>query len=167
MILDLIPDTDPRMKSVSEPFNFDNPQIDPKELIQNLTDTMCANKGIGLSAIQAGIPLRTFIIGNPDQPESIIPIFNPKIVDFSEETDYYEEGCLTFKGLWVKIKRPLGIRVRFRDVSGEAHTEKFSGLTARIFQHEYDHLDGIVFKQRANKIHLDRAMRQAKKLKRK
>lgn len=167
MILDLIPDTDPKIKSVSEMFDFDNPQTDPKELIQNLTDTMCANKGIGLSAIQAGIPLRVFIIGNPDQPESIIPVFNPKIVDFSEETDYYEEGCLTFKQLWVKIKRPLGIRVRFRDANGEAHTEKFSGLTARIFQHEYDHLDGIVFKQRANKIHLDRAVRQAKKLKRK
>jgi len=167
MILDLIPDTDPKMKSVSEPFDFDNPQIDPKELTQNLTDTMCANKGIGLAAIQAGIPLRVFIIGNPDDPESIMPIFNPKIVDFSEEQDYYEEGCLTFKGLWVKIKRPLGIRVRFKDVNGEAKTEKFSGLTARIFQHEYDHLDGIVFKQRANKIHLDRAMRQAKKAKRK
>ena len=167
MILNLISDTDPKIKTVSEAFNFEDPQINPVELYNNLADTMCANKGIGLSAIQVGIPLRVFVMGNPDDRETVIPVFNPKIVAFSDEVDYYDEGCLTFKDLWVKIKRPLGIRARYKDMHNEAVTEKFSGLTARIFQHEYDHLDGIVFKQRANKIHLERAQRQARKLKRK
>jgi len=163
MILKLLPDTDPKIKQVSEPFNFDDPQMDPLELYNNLADTMCSMKGIGLSAIQAGIPLRVFVIGDPNQRESVIPVFNPKIVSVSEEKDYYEEGCLTFNGLWVKIKRPLGIRARFKDVRGRAETKKFSGLTARVFQHEYDHLDGIIFKERASKYHLDQAMRKLRK----
>jgi peptide deformylase len=69
-----------------------------------------------------------------------------------------EEGCLTFPGLTVKIKRPQHIRVRFTKPNNETITRQFTGMTARIFQHELDHLDGIIFYNRANRFHRDRAL---------
>ena len=74
------------------------------------------------------------------------------------------EGCLSYPGLFIKIKRPTEIRARITDWQKNIDTFKLTGLTARIFQHEYDHLQGINFTQRANKIHLDRAKKQKIKL---
>ena len=113
---------------------------------------------------QVGLQYSMFVFGNPSEPESIVGAFNPKIVDFSSGLEYGEEGCLSFPGLFIKIKRPTEIRARITDWQKNIDTFKLTGLTARVFQHEYDHLQGINFTQRANKIHLDRAKKQKIKL---
>lgn len=164
MILDLVEANNPVLTQVSQAFDFDNPQMDPQELFENLRDTMCRNNGVGLSAPQVGISLRVFVIGNPGDPDSVIPVFNPKIVDFQSNTITIEEGCLTFPGLYVKVKRPNVIRARYTTHSNVTDTIKFDGYTARAFQHEYDHLDGKLYLSRANRYHLDKAKKQKVKM---
>jgi len=136
-------------------FNFDNPIIDPVELEKSMIEAMFLYDGIGLAANQVGVPYRVFAMRG--SPENFV-CFNPKIVQPSETVVSLEEGCLTFPGLAVKIKRPQHIRVRFTKPNNETITRQFTGMTARIFQHELDHLDGIVFYNRANRFHRDKAL---------
>jgi len=162
--MELIKGNDPRLKETCPEFNFetgyvmeDGTVLQAKELYELLRDKMMEQTGVGLSACQLGIMTRVFVIGNPTDPESIIGVFNPLILDYDEETVVYEEGCVSYPGLFIKIKRPRGIRVRYRGWNGEADTTRYEGYTARIFQHEYDHLNGITYQTRANRYHLDQA----------
>ena len=162
--MELIKGNDPRLKETCPEFKFeigytmeDGTVLQAKELYELLRDKMIEHKGVGLSAPQLGIMTRAFVIGNPSEPESIIGVFNPMIVDYDEETVVYEEGCVSYPGLFIKIKRPRGIRVRYRGWNGEADTVRYEGYTARVFQHEYDHLNGITYQTRANRYHLDQA----------
>jgi len=144
----------------TERFDFTNPPIDPSELAHILAQTMIVNNGIGLAAPQVGLPYRSFVMGgNP-----IFCCFNPVIVDTSSEQIYLEEGCLTFPGLIVKVKRPKMIRARYTEPNGQTVTKKFIGMTARVFQHELDHLNGILFTQRANSYHLEKAKKKKVKV---
>jgi peptide deformylase len=145
-----------------EPFDFKNPPIDPTKLQEILYDNMLKYNGIGLACNQIGLPYRAFIMrGTP----SIVCI-NPRIVDVSESTVMIEEGCLTYPDLFVPIKRPAIIKVRYQDPMGEVQTEKFSGMTARIFQHEMDHMEGLRCFARASRYHMDKAKRDRKKIQR-
>lgn len=162
--MNLVKPNDTILKTPTKPFDFSNPPMLPSELFHILKETMCKENGVGLSACQIGLPYSVFIVGNPADPDTIIPVFNPKIVDYSEETDVQEEGCLTFPGLYVKVRRSLQIRARYTTHENVTDTIKFSGFTARVFQHEFDHLQGIVYKQRANRYHLEQAMKQKNKL---
>jgi peptide deformylase len=92
-------------------------------------------------------------------PENFV-CYNPKIVQESEQTVTLEEGCLSYPGLLVKIKRPEFVRVRFQTPNAETLTKQFIGMTARVFQHEFDHLNGVRFYDKANKFHRDQAMRK-------
>ena len=172
--MELIKGNDPRLKETCPEFKFeigyimeDGTVLQAKELYELLRDKMIEHKGVGLSAPQLGIMTRAFVIGNPSEPESIIGVFNPMIVDYDEETVVYEEGCVSYPGLFIKIKRPRGIRVRYRGWNGEADTVRYEGYTARVFQHEYDHLNGITYQTRANRYHLDQAQRFKNKADRK
>jgi len=160
--LSLLDPNHPILKKPTELFDFENPQIDPKQLAEQLAETMIENHGIGLAAPQVGIPLSVFVVGDPNNRDSIIAMFNPKIVDTFGEMVYYQEGCLSYPGLYIKIKRPAGVRIRFTDMNGEVTTLKYSGMTARTIQHEYDHLEGVLYTKRANKINLDRARKDYK-----
>jgi peptide deformylase len=91
-------------------------------------------------------------------------MFNPNIVDYSELMVKLEEGCLSFPGLHLKIKRPENIRMRYDEPNGNRVTKSFSGLTARIIQHEYDHLHGLLFYTRGSVLERDRAWRRMGKL---
>ena len=162
--MELLKGNDPLLKQVCPEFDFENGyfvetgvSMDAKDLYELLRDEMIRHKGVGLSAPQLGIMVRAFVIGNPSDPASIIGVFNPLITDYDEEQVVYEEGCVSYPGLFIKIKRPRSIRVRYRGWDGEAGTSKFDGYTARVFQHEYDHLNGITFQSRANRYHLDQA----------
>lgn len=106
-----------------------------------MLDTMRRNKGIGLAAPQVGLSKRLFVmeIGSDQRI-----CFNPEITEISKETSDYEEGCLSFPGESCIIKRPSSITVRYQNYRGDWYTERLSGLMARCFQHELDHLDGIV-----------------------
>lgn len=162
MIHELIDCNDPLLKNEVGSFDFTNPPIDPIELAHALAQTMIQNNGLGLSANQIGLPFRAFaMVGSP-----IIVCFNPRIVDTSSEQVVLEEGCLSYPNLFVKIKRPKMIKVRYTEPNGNTVTKTFDGMTARIFQHELDHLNGIRYIDRANKFHLEQARKAAKKAQR-
>ena len=158
MIYDLVDCNDPILKTKMGPFDFTNPPIDPLELMENLAETMIHNGGIGLAANQCGLPYRAFIMYGAE----LIPVFNPRIVDQDPDMIYLEEGCLSYPNFLVKVKRPRTIKVRYTEPNGQTLTRVFDGITARIFQHELDHLDGINYQQRANRIHLEKARKDAK-----
>lgn len=161
MIYDLVDCNSPILKQEMEPFDFSNPPVDPIELAANLAETMLHNEGLGLAANQCGLPYRVFVMRSNPLP---IVCFNPKIVDYSEESVYLEEGCLSYPSLFVKVKRPKKIKVRFSEPNGNVVTTTYDGITARVFQHEYDHLEGITHTKRANRYHLEQARKAASKI---
>lgn len=164
MILKLVPPNDPILKKPTEKWDFENPPFDLPEFVENLCDTMVHERGVGLSANQVGVQYSIFVIGHPDNPDEIICVVNPKIVDYSNDIVLGEEGCLTWGGLFGKVKRSGTVRVRFANPMGDVNTVSLQGFTARAFQHEYDHLQGVTFLDRMSKYHLDQARRQQKKL---
>jgi peptide deformylase len=94
-------------------------------------------------------------------------VFNPRVVDVSDKELSMKEGCLSFPLLYLNVKRPDSVRIRFQDETGETRTEKFSGMTARIVLHEFDHMLGKVYTQKASAFETQRAMRKRTILKRK
>lgn len=149
---------DPILYTETDKFDFSNSSIDALDLVSNLAETMLEEGGIGLSANQCGLNYRVCIL----KADELIPIFNPKIVDYSQETIYLEEGCLSFPDLYVKIKRPRRIKVRYAEPNGNVVTKVYEDLTARVLQHEIDHLMGIAYINRANKLHLEIARKKLK-----
>ena len=121
---------------------------------------MYESNGVGLAANQVGVPYRIFAMRG--SPENFV-CFNPKIVQPSEQEVVLEESCLSYPGLIVKVKRPQHVRVRFAMPNGEIRTDTFTGMTARIFQHEMDHLDGIKYFNLANKYHREQAFKKWKR----
>jgi peptide deformylase len=158
MIRELVDCNAPILKQEMEPFDFSNPPIDPLDLVTDLAETMLENNGVGLSANQVGLPYRVFVMLG----QELIPCFNPRIVDMSEETILLEEGCLSYPDMFVKVKRPRRIKVRYAEPNGNIVTQTFDGMTARVFQHELDHLNGVNYQQRANKFHLEQARKKKK-----
>ena len=158
--MNLVKSNDPILTTPCQPFNFQDPQFDPIEFSQELVKFMYDNNGIGLAANQVGIPYRVFAMRGA--PENFV-CFNPKIIQPSEMTVTLEEGCLTYPGLIVKVKRPQHIRVRFQTPNGETLTKQFTGMTARIFQHEIDHLDGILYFNKASRYHREVAIKKWKR----
>jgi len=125
---------------------------------------MVYHRGIGLSAPQVGLPYRVFVVGDPGDLENIKVFFNPRIVDTSEENVLIEEGCLSFPGLFMKVKRPATVRIRFADPRGVIDTQVYDEIPARAILHEFDHMDGVLFHSRANSYHREQAKKQKKKL---
>ena len=158
--LDLVLPNHPLLYTEIEPFDFGNLPTDPIELANQLISTMNHHNGLGLSANQCGLPYRVFVMrSNPT-----LVCFNPKIVDMTSNEVALDEGCLSHPYLYVKIKRPLSIKVRFTDAYNHTHTQKLTGMSARCFLHEFDHLQGINYLRRANPIHVERAKRAQQKI---
>jgi len=154
-ILSLVKENDPILKTETQKFDF-NSGIDPIEIAKNLTETMIANNGLGLSANQVGLPYRVCAItGN-----TVRVMFNPRIVNVSDEQVVMEEGCLSFPGLLIKVKRPATVKVRYTQPNNQTVTEEFAGLTARVVLHELDHLDGITYIDKATRFHLEQARKK-------
>lgn len=159
----LVSSTHPLLRTELEKFNFSDPPVDPIELAKHMAAMLEKYNGLGLAANQLGMPYRVFVM----RTDPRIVCFNPIVVDESDEQIVLEEGCLTYPSLYVKIKRSRWIRARFTEANGNVRTEKFSDITARCFLHEMDHLNGILYLDRASKINIDRAKRQKKLLDRK
>ena len=139
---------DPLLKSVSAPFDFSNPQYGhPVYIAQSLILSMKAYGGVGLAAVQVGMPIRVFVVGYEDQTQVF---FNPEIIAASVERTKMKEGCISFPFCFTLVERPDKIRVRFQNQEGEWKEEDYSGYTARIIQHEYDHLDGICLRDKVS-----------------
>ena len=140
--------------------------LDREKVESQLIDSMKHYQGIGLSANQVGIMERVFVMYSDVKKGEIIYCFNPKIVTQSDNEIVIEEGCLSYPGLWLKVKRPDGIEVEYEDKNGELQSKAMFGLECRIFLHEYDHMEGTDFTKKVSKIKLDRAKkRQSKMLK--
>ena len=163
----LVPRTDPLLRRVPQEFDFSNPQMDPQELSQLLQRVMAEENGVGLSACQIGIDLSVFCVGHKSQPEEIMTVFNPKVVDYSVEMEEADEGCLSFPGYFMPVLRSKEIRVRFSREDGTTDTIALDGFPARVFQHEYDHCIGKTFQQRVSRMIWERAGKKAKILLRK
>jgi peptide deformylase len=164
MNVEFVPETSPILLHECDEFDFDNPPCDPKELAQALHDKMLKSDGLGLSANQVGLPYRVFVMRTGEKPYAV---FNPKVVDVSDKELIMKEGCLSFPLLYLSVKRPDSVRIRFQDETGEVRTEKFIGMTARIALHEFDHMLGKVYTQKATQFETQRALRKRMILKRK
>ena len=140
--------------------------LDREKVESQLIDSMKHYQGIGLSANQVGIMERVFVMYSDVKKGEIISCFNPKIITQSDTEVVIDEGCLSYPGLWLKVKRPDGIEVEYEDKNGELQSKAMFGLECRIFLHEYDHMEGTDFTKKVSKIKLDRAKkRQSKMLK--
>lgn len=151
---------DPSLTTVTGEFDFVNSPYDPIEIADTLMRVINDKSLISISANQLRLPHRVFVLRGA---ENNFVCFNPKIVYSSEESELLDEACPSFPGVTVKVKRPKEIRVRFQTPSGVTTTQTFSGLTARAFQHELDHLDGVLFYNRANRYHREKALKNGRK----
>ena len=145
-------------------FDFENPTHDPKEVEQKLSEAMEKFGGIGLSANQVGLDVRMFVMRTQD---GIQAFFNPELTRISQETDLLKEGCLSFPDIYLMIERSKVVEMKYFDADGEEHITSLEGLGARCVQHEIDHLNGIIFLQRASKMKLERALKSRPKERRK
>lgn len=160
MELKLKPFDDALLREKAATFDFSNFEIHPHELSGALAECMLKNNGLFLTAPQVGLPYRAFVmVGNPP-----FAIFNPRIVDETTAEVMLEEVSLSRPNLILKIKRPSAIKIRFQDMDGNTHTEKFIGLTARLIQQSIDYLNGMDYTKRAHPIHLQRALNKKKQL---
>ena len=160
----LVPVTDPILKKPLESCSIG---LDRKELHDRLLSAMEHYQGIGLSANQIGIQERAFIMYSDVKKKEMISCFDPLITEYSKEKIIMDEGCLTWPGLWLKVERSEGIQCVYNDVDGELVQVQMHGLEARIFQHEYDHMEGTNFTKRVSPLKLNMAKRRATKMRKK
>ena len=125
---------------------------------------MIAEKGMGLAANQIGITKKFFAIGNEsfDTFKKHAIIWNPRVTKFSEEKVIDVEGCLSFKGIWLKVERPSIVEVKYETTQGETKFAKLTGMESKCFQHECDHLEGITFNKRVSKLRWEMAKKKSK-----
>lgn len=134
-------------------------------IINDMFDIMYKEKGIGLAAPQIDVSKRIVVVDTGEQKVRKFALINPEITEFSEKTEPYEEGCLSLPGLLADVVRPSGIVVKGITPAGEEIEIEASGLLARVFQHEIDHLDGILFIDRIEKYLKDEFRSELKKIK--
>lgn len=159
MIYEIVPNNEEFLTTPVPEFDFQNAPIEPAELATNLVATMYSRNGYGLAANQCGLPYRCFAMIGPQED---FVIFNPRIVYRDPKEDNLEEGCLSFPGLIIKVPRSTSIRVRFQGPNGETFSRTFNGMTARVVQHEVNHLDGKMFFAGVSRLRLQRAIKEAK-----
>ena len=145
MILQLTPNTHPILHERVKPCSKD---LNRPEMSRILKENMLHYEGVGLSANQIGIGERVFIMMLNMETEETITCFNPRIIKRYEDDVWCEEGCLSFPDEIINIQRPDRIVVKYEDEDKKEHKIKLSGMASRVFQHEFDHLEGIDFTER-------------------
>jgi peptide deformylase len=183
---------DPRLKTISspvEPHEF-GPEL--RTLVEDMFETMYDAPGIGLAAIQVGVPKRVLVIDlQPDDPDAE-PVecghdhghghghkhthqptkreprvfINPVILDPADELSTYQEGCLSVPEIYADVDRPATCRVRYQDLDGNTHEEALDGLLATCLQHEMDHLEGILFIDHLSRLKRAMVLKKLEKLRR-
>jgi len=156
----LIEEASKVLRTPPQTFDFEK-RTDAEEIEKALSDAMCRLGGIGLSANQVGLDARVFVMKSQDQ--GVVAFFNPEITKLSQETDLMKEGCLSFPDMYLMIKRAKMIELKYQNALGEDKVVTLEGLASRCVQHEVDHLNGIIFLQRASRLKLDRALKSRPK----
>jgi peptide deformylase len=166
-LLELVTAPDPRLKLVSQRV----PEVDRalKRFMDDMFETMKDANGIGLAAIQVGVPKRVAVIDlDPGEPKSSpIYLVNPTIVATSEEQIIHNEGCLSVPDFWEDVRRPSRLTVEYTDEKGHQQRLEAEGLLAIALQHEIDHINGLLFIDHLSKLKRSIALRKSAKLKRK
>jgi peptide deformylase len=151
---------DPRLRLVSKPVIDIDDEL--RSLVADMFETMYAAPGIGLAAIQVGIPQRvvTLDLAKKDEPRKPEVVINPEILWTSEERNTYEEGCLSIPELYEEVERPAQVKVRFTDLESQLHEVEANGLLATCLQHEIDHLNGVLFIDHLSRLKRDRIIKK-------
>ncbi|WP_226017479.1 peptide deformylase [Novosphingobium sp. FKTRR1] len=185
-IREIIEVPDPRLKQVSAPVTAFDDEL--RTLVADMFETMYDAPGIGLAAIQVGVPLRVLVIDlQPDDPDAEPEVctahgghhhhhqptkkeprvfINPEILEPSAELTLYQEGCLSVPDIYAEVERPARIRARWQDLDGNVHEQDIDDLLATCLQHEMDHLEGILFIDRLSRLKRGIALRKLEKLRR-
>jgi peptide deformylase len=144
-LLPILTAPDPRLKQKSKPVASVDDEL--RRLLDDMLETMYAAPGVGLAAIQVGVPKRALVIdvSRDDEPKAPLFLINPEIVWASDEDASYEEGCLSLPDQFADVARPAAVRVRYLDRNGNRKELEAEGLLAVCVQHEMDHLDGVLF----------------------
>lgn len=155
---------DPRLRQISKPVEG-GVSDEIRALMDDMLETMYAAPGIGLAAVQIGVPLRVIVMDLAGKEEPRAPRFfvNPEILEPAAETKPYEEGCLSVPEIFEEVQRPARCRIKYLNYHGESVVEEAEGLFAVCIQHEMDHLQGIVFLDHLSRLKRDVALRKLKK----
>jgi len=144
--LDLTLYPHPLLRKVADPVEaFDD---DLRATIEAMFETMTSAQGVGLAAPQVGIKKRILVLNATGEPADALALVNVRIVERSGPESLYEEGCLSFPGVYAEVKRPEKCRIEAFDPEGNPIDREFDGFTSRIIQHEYDHLEGVLLVDR-------------------
>ena len=182
-IREILEAPDPRLKTVSEPVETFDEGL--RTLVDDMFETMYAANGIGLAAIQVGVPKRVLVIDLQPEDEDAEPescgdegcghehrpvkrepriFINPEILEPAAELGTYQEGCLSVPEIFAEVDRPKTCRVRWQDLDGQTHEEPMEGLLATCIQHEMDHLNGILFIDHLSRLKRNMALKKLKKM---
>ena len=175
---------DPRLKQISAPVTAFDDYL--RALVADMFETMYDAPGIGLAAVQIGVPLRVLTIDLQPEDEDAAPeectahgghnhshqpvkreprvFINPEILDPSEDHAVYSEGCLSVPEIYADVERPARIRARWQDLDGKAHEEDIDGLLATCLQHEMDHLEGVLFIDHLSRLKRQMVLKKLEKL---
>ncbi|HTT96891.1 MAG TPA: peptide deformylase [Rhizomicrobium sp.] len=157
---------DPRLKAVST--NVEKVDDEVRKLIEDMTDSMYEADGIGLAAVQIGVPKRVIVIDLDQKEGKKNPraFINPKILWASEEMASFEEGCLSVPEIWDDVERPARIKAEYLDRDGNMQVLEADGMLATCLQHEMDHLEGILFIDHLSKLKRSMVLKKLQKAKR-
>jgi len=157
---DLVPENDPILREPLPPFDFKNPPVHPGDFASALVESCIKHKGYGLSANQCGFKHRVFVMG---AGKEYVAFFNPVVVKTEGEV-HMEEACLSFPMLSLKITRSEKIWVKYQDYTGDEKEAHYVGLSARVWLHELDHMNGIVYTSIAKPLALQTGMKKRGKI---
>jgi peptide deformylase len=167
-ILPIIEAPDPQLRRVSAPVEAVTPEL--RTLIDDMFETMYAAPGIGLAAIQVGVPKRILVIDLQEPEEEggepvrrPMVFINPEIVTASDTVEPYTEGCLSVPDQYAEVERPDRVRARWLDRDGNPHEEELEGLLGICLQHEMDHLEGVLFIDHLSRLKRDMILRKLAK----
>jgi peptide deformylase len=157
---DIIILPDKRLRSVSKPVVAIGDEV--RTLVADMFETMYEAPGIGLAAIQVGMPSRVIVMDLSKREAEAEPrvFINPEITWSSEEKSLYEEGCLSIPDVHEDVERPARVKIRYLDLEGKPHEEDAEGLFATCIQHEVDHLNGVLFIDHISKLKRERIIKK-------
>ena len=158
----IVNEKEARLRKVSRPVEKFDERL--WTLLDDMAETMYAAPGVGLAANQVGSLKRIVVIDITDEKNNLLVLVNPYIKSHTEELAEFEEGCLSLKGLYEKVSRPVGVTVCAQDLDGKPFEIEATGLLAVCLQHELDHLDGTVFIDHLSRLKKDRAKTKLRKL---
>jgi peptide deformylase len=159
-IRDIVMLPDKQLRLISKPIEKVTAEV--RKLAEDMFETMYDAPGIGLAAIQVGVPQRliTMDLAKKEEPKAPRVFINPEILWSSGDKATYEEGCLSIPEYYEEVERPAKVRVRFMDLDGKMHEEDAEELFATCIQHEIDHLNGVLFVDYLSKLKRDRVLKK-------